>query len=310
MTGLGLEWWQYVLIGILGGNVSFLGLGGAIHYYYYHLKRDKNEEWKMQPNRFLSDRLARHAALLGTFNMNVASGCFGFIAWGVLEQGWSQLYWDYSDYSYGWAFLSVFLSFFFIEAAAYYMHAASHSPWIYKNIHSIHHYYSTPTFFTISAMHPLEWVAHASYIVLPMFLWPMHWSLYLFVVLVTFFYGFWDHSGIQFKRVLPFHGSNQFHDDHHKYFHVNYGFLTPYFDRIHNTVRREGHHYTEDTFAGGKGKVRLDKLGDNAVGEWVDYSKPIKRHQKKKRTTAESPLYANINPNAAITNDNEEEARA
>jgi len=304
----GLEWWQYVLITVAGGNFFFLGIGGAVHYYYYHLKRDKNEEWKMQPNRFLSDRLARHAALLGTFNMNIASGTFGFLGWGVMEQGWGQIYWDINDYSYGWAFLSVFISFLFIEAAAYYMHAWGHSPWVYKNIHSIHHYYSAPTYFTISAMHPLEWIAHASYIVLPAFLWPMHWSLYLFVMMTTFFYGFWDHSGIQLKFTLPFHGSNQFHDDHHKYFHVNYGFLTPIFDKIHDTARREGHHYTEDTFGGsGNGRVKLNQLGDQAIGPWVDYSKPVKRYQKKVKTTAESPIYAQLKPDAAIKNDNVEE---
>ena len=88
----GLEWWQYVLITLVGGNTFFLGIGGAIHYYHYHLKRDENEQWKMQPGRFLSDRLSRHAALLGTFNMNTAAGTFGFLGWGVQEQGWGQIY--------------------------------------------------------------------------------------------------------------------------------------------------------------------------------------------------------------------------
>ena len=268
-----LDLWQYMLITFVGGNVSFLGVGGAIHYHHYHLNRDKSEHWKMQPKRFLSNRLAKHAALLGTFNMNCASITFGFLGWGVLEQGWGKIYYDFSDYSYGWTFLSVFIAFLFIEAVAYYMHAATHTPYLYKKIHCVHHYYSTPTFFTISAMHPLEWIAHASYIILPAFLWPMHWSLYLFVMLTTFVYGFWDHSGIKLKINLPFHGSNKFHDDHHKYFHVNYGFLTPLFDRLHDTVRRESHHYTEDTFTGGKGHVKHEQLGDSAIGPRIDYSK-------------------------------------
>ena len=271
----GLEWYHYVLIGLAGGNVFFLGLGGAIHYYYYHLNKDKNAEWKIQPGRFLSPRLAKHAALLGTFNLNVAAGTFGLLAWGILEKGWSRLYFDMNDYGYDWAALSVFLAFLFIEAAAYYIHAAIHTPWLYKHIHQIHHYYSTPTYFTISSMHPLEWVIHASYIVAPAFLFPMHWVLYLFVVMVTFYYGFWDHSGIKLKHNLPLQGTNQFHDDHHKYFHVNYGFLTPFFDRLHDTVRRQGHHYTEDTFTKGKGRVKLNELGSKAIGPWVDYTTPF-----------------------------------
>ncbi len=130
-------------------------------------------------------------------------------------------------------------------------------------------------------MHALEWIAHSSYIFAPAFLFPMHWSLYLLVVMVPFLYGFWDHSGIKLNINLPFHGSNNFHNDHHKYFHVNYGFLTPYFDRIHITARRDGHHYNEDTFMGGKGRVKVTELGEYAVGEWVDYSTPWKeRHNK------------------------------
>ena len=45
------------------------------------------------------------------------------------------------------------------------------------------------------------------------------------------------------------------------------------FDRIHDTVRREGHHYTEETFAGGKGTVRDPDLRERgAIGQRVDYS--------------------------------------
>lgn len=267
----GLQWYYYILITVVSANILFLGVGGGLHYYYYHLKRDQDKQWKMQPGRYLSKRLARHAVLLGTFNMNVASAAFGFLGWGVLEQGWGQIYYDINDYSYGWAALSVFLAFLLIEGLAYYIHMAIHTPFLYKHIHQIHHYYSTPTFFTISAMHPLEWIIHASYVIAPAFLFPMHWALYLFVMMTTFFYGFWDHAGIKLGFNLPLHGSNKFHDDHHKYFHVNFGFLTPIFDRIHDTVRREGHHYTELTFTGGKGKVRLDQLGDKAIGPWIDY---------------------------------------
>jgi lathosterol oxidase len=122
-------------------------------------------------------------------------------------------------------------------------------------------------------MHPLEWFLHASYIVLPAFLFPMHLGLYMFVVACTFIAGFWDHAGIRFPFDLPLHGSNRFHDDHHKYFHVNFGFTCSIFDRIHDTVRREGHHYNEETFAGGKGRVLDPVLREKgAIGKWVDYS--------------------------------------
>lgn len=268
----GLQWYHYMLITVASANILFLGVGGLVHYHFYHKKRHLAQQWKMQPAKFLSDKMAKHAMFWGTLNMNIASAAFGFIGWGVLEHGWSQIYFDINEYSYGWAALSVFLAFLFIEASAYYVHAGIHKPFLYKHIHQMHHYYTAPTFFTISAMHPLEWIIHASYVIAPAFLFPMHWSLYLFVMMTTFFYGFWDHAGIKLPFNLPFHGCNKFHDDHHKYFHVNFGFLTPVFDRVHNTVRREGHHYTELTFQGDQGRVKLEELGDKAIGPWVDYS--------------------------------------
>lgn len=279
----GLDWYHYLVLFLIMGNFTFLGIGGAVHWHYYHKKRSQADQWKIQPKKFLSDSRAKEAALLGTLNMNIGIMLMAFLTWGALEKGWTQLYYDINDYSYGWAALSVFLSFLFIEACAYYIHAYLHlNEFLYKKIHYIHHRYTAPNFFTISAMHPLEWIVHATYIILPAFLFPMHIYLYLAVMLTTFFYGYWDHSGIKLNIKLPFHGTNQFHDDHHKYFHVNFGFLTPYFDRIHDTVRREGHHYNENTFNQGKGRVVVEKLGDNTIGKWVDYNTPFANKNNNK----------------------------
>jgi lathosterol oxidase len=210
---------------------------------------------------------------LGLMNMSLAAAAFGVVSWGVFEQGWSKLYYDISDYGYGYFFFSIFICWLFIETCAFYVHAGAHIGWLYTKIHSVHHRYSAPTFWTISAMHPLEWIAHSSYIILPPFIFPISLEAYVFVVACTFIAGYWDHAGIRFPIDLPLHGSNRFHDDHHKYFHVNFGFTCSLFDKIHDTVRREGHHYSEETFLGGKGRVKDPVLREKgAIGKWVDYS--------------------------------------
>ena len=78
----GLEWYHYMLITVLSANILFLGVGGGIHYYYYYKKREQDSQWKMQPGKYLSKRLARHAAFWGIFNMNIASAAFGFFGLG------------------------------------------------------------------------------------------------------------------------------------------------------------------------------------------------------------------------------------
>ncbi|ROS01752.1 sterol desaturase/sphingolipid hydroxylase (fatty acid hydroxylase superfamily) [Sinobacterium caligoides] len=267
----GLALWQYVLLALAGVNALYVGLGGLVHWFYYVKNKHKAKRWKIQSDKFLSKKLDREAMLLGTLNMNIASAGFGVIAWGVFEHGWSRLYYDFDAYSWDYTLLSMFLCWLFIETFAFYLHAGGHIGWFYKHIHSVHHRYSAPTFWTISAMHPLEWVLHSSYIVLPAFIIPMHLGVYAMMVSLVFILGYWDHCGIKFVRI-PLHGSNKFHDDHHKYFHVNFGFTCSLFDRIHDTVRRDGHHYNELSFNGGKGKVRKpEELGERAVGPLMEY---------------------------------------
>ncbi len=43
-----------------------------------------------------------------------------------------------------------------------------------------------------------------------------------------------------------------------RYFHVNFGFNTSFFDRLHGTMRRPDRVYGEDIF-GGKGREKSNK---------------------------------------------------
>jgi lathosterol oxidase len=268
----GSEWYFYVLMSVIGGNVFYLGFGGLVHWWHYIKNRDKAEEWKLQPNKFLSKSQTKEAFLLGIFNMNLASILSGSLAYVIMEKAWTKMYFDLSEYGYGWAFLSLVLALLFLDGAAYYYHTLAHRPFLYKHFHKLHHRYSAPEFYTLSAVHPVEWVVQVIYTFAPVFIFPIHAGVYISVLVVAFMYGFWDHAGIKLSFKLPFHGSNQFHDDHHKYFHVNFGFLTPLFDILHNTARREGHQYREDTFTGGKGDVDIEELTGRAIGPLVNYT--------------------------------------
>jgi lathosterol oxidase len=261
----------YIIGTLIAGNFAFWCIGGAVHYWFYIKNRDKSEQWKHQSNKFLSDKLNREQRLLGVLNYNLAVLLSSILIWGVVEKGWSQLYWDISQYSLVYTFLSIFLCWLLIEISAYYIHTASHFDWFYKRFHRVHHKYTTPSFYSLSAMHPAEWLLHVGYILMPMFILPMHVAAYLFVVIACFVAGFWDHCGIRLPSI-PLHGNGHFHDDHHKYFHVNFGFTCDLFDRIHDTIRREGHHYTEETFAGGKGRVIDPEVQvRNAIGKRFEY---------------------------------------
>jgi lathosterol oxidase len=68
------------------------------------------------------------------------------------------------------------------------------------------------------------------------------------VVLYTYLIGMIDHCGIKVNWPLPLHSGNRFHDDHHVYFHCNYGHHTQVFDQLHGTMHRQDRRYGEHVF--------------------------------------------------------------
>ena len=64
----------------------------------------------------------------------------------------------------------------------------------------------------------------------------VRWFLVPFslVLMYTYYHGIIDHSGITFKRLWwqPWQPDCIFHDNHHQYFHVNFGFNIEYWDKV------------------------------------------------------------------------------
>ena len=67
-----------------------------------------------------------------------------------------------------------------------------------------------------------------------------------YVFTIALFYS----SGIDLHSILPWQAPARFHDDHHKYFHCNFGHNVMIFDRFHGTMRRKDRRYGEDVFYG------------------------------------------------------------
>lgn len=234
--------------------ITFWGLGGLTHWAFYVRRKDEAARWKVQPKRFPPYALVRHAFLLGSFNIVMGAVIGGVFAWHVARGGWSRLYFDPLEHGVPWLVLSALLTYFLIDAGLYYSHRAFHSPLLFRHIHRWHHRYVAPTIFTTTAVHPLEFLTFQAFVMLPVVVLPVHWAVYVAVVAYTYFIGMIDHSGIRVRWPLPLHPGNQFHDDHHLFFHCNYGHHTQLFDRLHGTVRVEGRRYGPDVF-GGKGEA-------------------------------------------------------
>ncbi|KAG7160015.1 Delta(7)-sterol 5(6)-desaturase-like [Homarus americanus] len=224
-------------------------------WYYYIRQRGRAIEWKCQPNKFLSPELERHEILLGSFSLLLGSTCSALVSCYLMNGGKSTIYYDVSEYGWLWYFASWPVVFVWQDYLTYWTHRMYHLPFLYKKFHKLHHKYKQPTAFSVTAIHPFEFLHMQLVLISPMVIFPVHWTVFVVLLMYLYYHGIIDHSGINFKAYWwqPWQPDCIFHDNHHQYFHVNFGFNCALWDKIHGTYRQKNKVYREDIFYG-KGK--------------------------------------------------------
>jgi lathosterol oxidase len=260
----------YVGVSVGASLVLYLGLAGGMYWATYVRRRADAAAWKCQPERWLSPAMNRHAIALGTLNMALGSTISGAIACHVFHGGKSALYFDLKTHGLAFTLASIALVFVVTDLAAYWAHRLYHRPGAFKHVHKWHHRYGAPTPFTTTAMHPVEFLTYQTIFIVPAFVVPMHVAAYYGLLLYVFYYNVCDHSGIKHRALVPWQPPSQFHDDHHKYFHCNFGQSSLWWDGLWGTLRRVGRRYGEDVF-GGKGAPGSSAPSARAEAVFVDY---------------------------------------
>lgn len=251
----------YLLHSLTVSHGIYFGLCGFLQWYFYIRQKDNPEKWKCQPKKFLTWKDERVEIILGTFNMTLGAIISGFISCHIMNGGYTTIYYSISDYGILYFLLSIPVFFLYVDGTTYYIHRTLHLPFFYKTFHKLHHRFKQPTPFSASAMHPVEFLWVQSTMILPLFLVPIHWAVYLGVVGYVFYYGIIDHSGIEIEAIWPWQPSSMFHDNHHEFFHVNFGFNTHIWDTFHGTLRIKDRIYNENIFYG-RGKAISEATSD------------------------------------------------
>ncbi|XP_060067989.1 uncharacterized protein LOC132548185 [Ylistrum balloti] len=132
------------------------------------------QEWKCQPNKFLTPANERHEILLGSANMLFGSLVSGVIGCYISNGGYSKMYYGFSEYGWSYLPLSAFALYIYSDCAMYYIHRMLHIPFLYRHIHKVHHRYHQPTAFSATAMHPVEFILYQGYMAIVPFMVPIH----------------------------------------------------------------------------------------------------------------------------------------
>ncbi|KAL4943988.1 hypothetical protein BDV06DRAFT_188576 [Aspergillus oleicola] len=136
--------------------------------------------------------------------------------------------------------------FFIVEDTYHYwLHRAFHWGPLYRSIHRVHHQYAAPFGLTAEYASPAEtFLLGLGTITPPLVLGYVTGNVHLITVLVWMalrqLQAIDSHSGYDFpwslRRLIPFWGGADWHDDHHRYFRGNYSSSFTYWDVLMGTV--------------------------------------------------------------------------
>ncbi|CAH0725407.1 unnamed protein product, partial [Brenthis ino] len=254
-TSKNLKMEHFTLIFLCAHAVSFImyfTLSGFLHWYFYVRKRHLAHEWKIQPTKWLSSEYELDEIKHGSIALLVAGSVSAFIACYIFNENPSSVYFQFDEYGWLWFFLQFPVIFIYIDYTTYFIHRLYHTPWFYRKFHKIHHKYKQPTAFSATAIHPVEILHFQLTMCTPLFIMPVHWLPFYVINMYNYYHGIIDHSGIKFESYWwqPWQPSSTFHDQHHEFFHCNFGFNLTLWDKLHGTMRKTNQVYSEDIYYG------------------------------------------------------------
>lgn len=260
-----------IVIAVLSSIASGLGMYLVVSAYFfvrYYLRRQsESAEWKCQPERWPNWRSVRRDLLLGTFNLLWASTLSALFIHYVVGGGYTALYFSAGKRGIAWLVGSTIAYYLTVDFSLYWLHRTFHHPRLFRWFHCWHHRNTAPTALTSPSVHPFEYLTYQVATALPLFFLPLYAGAVMVTLLCNFTAGLLQHSGVRIYLGIPLVPGSLFHDDHHKYFHVNYGLTFSMWDRMYGTLRREGRRYGIEVF-GGRGAATDD---GGAAPRFIDY---------------------------------------
>ncbi|MGB0430148.1 MAG: sterol desaturase family protein [Bacteroidia bacterium] len=168
---------------------------------------------------------------------------FVYLAIAALKyNGYTQIYLSIEHKGWPYLFFSFVLIIFWHDTWFYWIHRFMHLKPVLKRVHHVHHKSLDPSPLAAFSFHPLETILEAGFVLIAVFVVPLH-PLALFIV--NFFQlsmNVIGHSGHEFfpkwfykYSLFRWLNSSTHHHMHHRHFNCNYGLYFNFWDRLLNT---------------------------------------------------------------------------
>ncbi len=153
-----------------------------------------------------------------------------------------KVYTDLSEYGLPYFIASFFFGLLIHDTYFYWTHRFLHTKWMYKKVHRVHHYSTSPSAFACFSFHPVEAIIQLVFIPVILVLIPLHIYMILILQLFISMMNTIGHLGYEFypawwkKSVLRFNNATSFHDLHHNNPNYNYALYFNFWDIVCGTI--------------------------------------------------------------------------
>lgn len=170
---------------------------------------------------------------------------FGAVNAILYGTGWihaSQLYFQLSDHSMAWFYLSIPVMLIIHDTLFYWLHRAMHTRLLFNVMHKVHHQSIYPTAFAAYSFHPTEALAEALIVVVIIYIMPSHPLAILAFQTISTAINTYGHCGREFYPIgTDTHwlgrwiNTSTTHAAHHIKGRSNYGLYLLFWDRVMGT---------------------------------------------------------------------------
>jgi len=219
---------------------------------------------KIQPRGF-SWKILRLEAMVAVVTLLVSGTVLGFITNQLKAHGFIVT----NNAPAAWWLVALEYAAYFIgfDTWFYWLHRWMHKEPVYSWVHKLHHRSTSPNLLTTLSVNPLESLINGGFVPLFLSLYGAHAATVALILPTNIIMGLYVHSGYEFfptwwnkSWATKWFITATFHDQHHKYFTVNFGGYTTLWDRICCTMRPK----FEADFENPKARQTKKPAGDRA----------------------------------------------
>ena len=177
----------------------------------------------------------------------------GFCIYTAEQAGFTQIYPNLNDRSWGYFVLSLAVMIAFHDFYFYWTHRWMHHQAIFKYVHRVHHLSTNPSPWAAYSFHPIEAFVQTGVFLIIVFTLPTH-GLALFIFLTYMIVrNVLGHVGFEFypkgflrNRLFNWNTSTTHHSMHHQFFNCNYGLYFTWWDDLFGTTHKRYKETFED----------------------------------------------------------------